>query len=123
MANAPTLFDRLWDSHVIRDFGDARALIHIDRHMVHEGSSAGAFAALIRGGQHVRNPELTLAVPDHMVSTRPGRTIDSFAGGRELIGLLARNCAATGIQMLDMRDPRQGIVHVVAPELGVALPG
>jgi len=123
MRPAPTLFDKLWEGHVVREFGNDRALIHIDRHMVHEGSSAGAFAALLKAGRRVRNPELTLAVPDHMVSTRPGRTIDSFAGGRELISLLERNCAATGIQMLDMLDPRQGIVHVVAPELGVALPG
>ncbi len=123
MTLAATLFDKLWASHVIREFGNDRALIHIDRHMVHEGSSAGAFAALLKAGRRVRNPELTLAVPDHMVSTRPARTIDSFAGGRELIGLLQRNCAATGIRMLDILDPRQGIVHVIAPELGVALPG
>lgn len=122
MQPATTLFDRLWKSHVVRDFGD-RAILHIDRHMIHEGATAAAFAALFKAGEKVRNPELTLAVSDHIVSTLPGRTAETFEPGRELITLLQRNCRATGITLFDVSDPRQGIVHVVAPELGVALPG
>jgi 3-isopropylmalate/(R)-2-methylmalate dehydratase large subunit len=118
-----SFFEKLWRSHVIRDLGNDRALIHIDRHMIHEGSSPEAFDGLRRAGRHVRNPELTFAVIDHMVSTRPGRTAATFIPGRERIQLLQQNCRENGITIFDVRDHRNGIAHVVAPELGIALPG
>ncbi len=118
-----TFFDKLWASHVVRDTGGGRALIHIDRHMVHEGTSAEAFEGLRMAGRRVRNPELTFAVMDHMVSTRPGRTARTFAPGIERLSLLQKNCTEAGIRLFDVEDPRQGIAHVVAPEMGIALPG
>src|SRR5262245_1210043 len=118
-----SFFDKVWDAHVIRDLGGGRALIHVDRHMVHEGTSAEAFAGLRKAGRRLRNPDLTFAVTDHMVSTRPGRTAETFANGVERLTLLARNCNDFGIPLMDLSDPRQGISHVVAPELGIALPG
>jgi 3-isopropylmalate/(R)-2-methylmalate dehydratase large subunit len=118
-----SFFEKLWRSHVVRDYGDGRAIVHIDRHVVHEGSSPEAFDGLRRLGRKVRNPELTYAVLDHMVSTLPGRDADTFAPGRERIRLLEQNCRETGIVLLDLADARQGIAHVIAPELGIALPG
>ena len=118
-----SFFEKLWRSHVVRDYGDGRAILHIDRHVVHEGSSPEAFDGLRRTGRKVRNPELTYAVLDHMVSTMPGRNADTFAPGRERIRLLQQNCREFGITLLDLDDARQGIAHVIAPELGIALPG
>ena len=118
-----SFLEKLWRSHVVRDYGDGRAIVHIDRHVVHEGSSPEAFDGLRRTGRKVRNPELTYAVLDHMVSTTPGRNADTFAPGRERIRLLEQNCREFGIVLLDLDDARQGIAHVVAPELGIALPG
>jgi 3-isopropylmalate/(R)-2-methylmalate dehydratase large subunit len=120
---ARSFFDKMWDAHVIRDLGGGRALIHIDRHMVHEGTSAEAFAGLRKAGRQLRNADLTFAVTDHIVSTRPGRTAQTFPAGLERITLLERNCRDFGIPLMDLSDPRQGISHVVAPELGIALPG
>ena len=118
-----SFFEKLWRSHVVRDYGDGRAIVHIDRHVVHEGSSPEAFDGLRKTRRTVRNPELTYAVLDHMVSTLPGRDADTFAPGRERIRLLEQNCREFGIVLLDLDDARQGIAHVVAPELGIALPG
>src|SRR5262249_40180741 len=120
---ARSFFDKIWKPHVIRDLSGGRALIHIDRHMVHEGTSAEAFAALRKAGRRLRNADLTFAVTDHIVSTRPGRTAQTFPTGLERITVLARNCRDFGIPLMDLDDPRQGISHVVAPELGIALPG
>jgi 3-isopropylmalate/(R)-2-methylmalate dehydratase large subunit len=123
MTSPRTAFDKMWQSHVVRDYGGGRALVHIDRHMVHEGSSPEAFDGLRKAGRRVRNPELTFAVLDHVISTLPGRTAETFAPGRERITLLQKNCRQFGIPMFDVPDPRNGIAHVVAPELGIALPG
>ncbi|WP_342364049.1 3-isopropylmalate dehydratase large subunit [Terrarubrum flagellatum] len=118
-----TLFEKMWSAHVVSDFGDSRALIHIDRHVVHEGTSAEAFAGLRKAARTVHSPDLTFAVTDHIVSTIPGRNADTFPPGRERVSLLQQNCAEAGIPLFDLDDPRQGIAHVVAPELGIALPG
>jgi 3-isopropylmalate/(R)-2-methylmalate dehydratase large subunit len=118
-----SFFEKVWREHVVADLGSGRSLVHIDRHMVHEGTSAEAFDALRATGRRVRNPELTFAVVDHVVSTMPGRTAKTFAPGLERIEKLTRNCADFGIPLFDISDPRQGIAHVVAPELGLALPG
>ncbi len=120
---ARTLFDKLWDSHVIADLGDGRALIHIDRHVLHDLTSPQAFDGLRLAGRKVRNPELTFATQDHLVATTRGRTDETVLGGAELIRALRDNTRQSGIPLFDLGDPRQGIVHVVAPELAIALPG
>ena len=120
---ARTLFDRLWESHVVADLGEGRALIHIDRHVLHDLTSPQAFDGLRRAGRSVRNPELTWATQDHLVATETGRTDATVPGGDELIRALRTNARAARIPLFDLGDPRQGIVHVVAPELAIALPG
>ena len=123
MGTGKTLFDKIWDRHVVARLSEDVFLIHVDRHMVHECTSGAAFAGLKAAGRGTRNPELTYAVVDHILSTQPGRDGDTYAGGREFVSLLRENCAAHGIDLIDVDDARQGIVHVIAPELGIALPG
>ncbi|EHK54772.1 isopropylmalate isomerase large subunit, partial [Mesorhizobium alhagi CCNWXJ12-2] len=118
-----TFFDKIWDSHVIRHIEDDVYLLHVDRHMVHECTSGAAFAALKRSDRRVHSADLTYSVVDHILSTAPGRTGETFPGGREFVSLLRKNCAEHDLELIDFDDPRQGIVHVIAPELGIALPG
>ncbi len=83
-----TLFDKLWDSHVIADLGEGAALLHVDRHLVHDLGGPPAFKELERRGLQVRNPDLTFATPDHVVSSAPGRTGSEHRWAEELIGSL-----------------------------------
>jgi len=117
-----TLFEKLWRSHVVRTFGD-RALIHIDRHLVHEGTSRQAFDGLRARKRAVKNVDLTFGVIDHDPSTLPGRTAQTYPPSRERIGAMQANCREFGIRLFDVNDPQQGIVHVIATELGIVLPG
>ena len=117
-----TLFEKIWHSHVVRSFGE-RWLIHIDRHFVHEGTSRNAFDGLRQRGQGVRNLELTFGVIDHDPSTLPGRTAQTYAPSRERIGAMQENCREFGLHLFDVDDPQQGIVHVIATEHGIVLPG
>lgn len=118
-----TLYQKLWDAHVVRDYGDGSALIYVDRHLLHETSTHQSFAALRAAGRSARRVSANLAVPDHAVPT------DSRdpAGAGELpaaqIATLRRNAHDFGIEHIDLGDARQGIVHVVGPELGITLPG
>ncbi|MFT5174450.1 MAG: 3-isopropylmalate/(R)-2-methylmalate dehydratase large subunit [Gammaproteobacteria bacterium] len=123
MAIDGTLFDKIWRSHVVRALDDDTFLLHIDRHMLQETTCGKAFAGLDGAGRVTRNPQLTYAVIDHIVSTQDGRDGDTFEGGREFVHALRRNCATHNIEFFDVDDPKQGIVHVIAPELGIALPG
>jgi 3-isopropylmalate/(R)-2-methylmalate dehydratase large subunit len=123
MPEPKTLIDKIWDQHVIRELSDGRTLLHIDRHLVHDGSSRQAFDGLRRLKRKVRNPALTFAVTDHIVSTLPGRTGESYEPGRERIHALRDNCREFGLELYDVDSARQGIVHVIAPEFGIALPG
>ena len=118
-----TLFDKIWDAHEIRRLSDGRSLLHIDRHVLHEITSVSAFADLEAAGRRVRNPELTAATQDHIPATRPGRTEDTFPPAREFVVNLRKNAKETGIRLFDLGDPHQGIAHVIAPELGITLPG
>lgn len=118
-----SLFEKLWSSHVVRWLDDERALIHIDRHMMQEGTCRQAFEGLHALDLPVANPELTYGVIDHSVSTAPGRTEFSFEPSRYRILAMRENCARHGIELFDVDDARQGIEHVVAPEQGIALPG
>jgi 3-isopropylmalate/(R)-2-methylmalate dehydratase large subunit len=123
MTDATTLIDKIWDAHVIRVLSDGRTLLHIDRHLIHDGSSRQAFYGLRKLDRKVRNLPLNFAVVDHIVSTLPGRTGESHPPGRERIHALRDNCRQFGVELYDVDSPRQGIVHVIAPELGIALPG
>lgn len=118
-----TVFDKIWDAHVVADLGEDGQLVHIDRHILHEASSPQAFDRLRAKGRSVNRPDLTFATIDHIISTAPGRTGATFAGGIELVEAVRHNCTEFGIRLFDLDDPRQGIVHVVAVERGIALPG
>lgn len=118
-----SLYDRIWDDHVIAALGDGTVLIGIDRHLLHEVTSPQAFDGLRKAGRRVRHAELTLAVPDHNVPTmdRTAPVADP-ASARQLEALSA-NCRSLGIEHIAMSDPSQGIVHVIGPEQGFTLPG
>jgi len=121
MATA-TLYDKLWDDHVVRYEGDT-ALLYIDRQLIHEVTSPQAFEGLRIHGRRPRRPEANLAVPDHNVPTtrRAAGITDPVA--RLQVETLVHNCAEFGITLFGMDDPRQGIVHVIGPETGFTLPG
>ncbi len=118
-----TAFDKIWDQHVVRDLGDGWVLLHIDRHLLHDLSGPAAIANVMERGLPVRNPELVFATPDHAVSSSVGRTGLTFPPGARLWRMLKELTGQTGIELFDLGDQRQGIVHVIGPELGLVLPG
>ena len=118
-----TLFDKLWDSHVVRDFGDGWALLHIDRHLLHDLSGPPALAEVAARGMTLRNPELAFATPDHALSSDPHRTGQTFGPGARLYTGLRDGAHAARVRFFDVGQPGQGIVHVMGPELGIVLPG
>ena len=123
MAGPRTLFDKIWDAHVVDRQDDGTCLIYIDRHLVHEVTSPQAFEGLRAAGRQLRAPEKTLAVPDHNVPTT-----DRSAGIDDeesciQVETLRQNCADFGVPIFDVDDVRQGIVHVIGPEQGFTLPG
>jgi 3-isopropylmalate/(R)-2-methylmalate dehydratase large subunit len=118
-----TVFEKIWTAHLIRRLDDGRDLIFVDRHVLQETTSAAAFEGLRKAGRGVRHPELTVATQDHIISTAPGRDENTNPGGRELLSLMRANAYQNRIRHFGVDDPRQGIVHVIAPELGLALPG
>lgn len=122
-ALARTLYDKLWEAHAVAPYGADATLLHIDRQILHEVSSPQAFAALEAQGRQVRRPIAHLGIVDHAVPTlgRPGPVADPLARGQ--IALHEANCARHAIPFIGLDDPRQGIVHVVGPELGFTLPG
>ncbi len=123
MSGPKTLFDKIWDSHVVDVQEDGTCLLYIDRHLVHEVTSPQAFAGLRQAGRRVRRPEATLAVPDHNVPTTDRSRGIPDPTSRLQVETLRRNCEEFGITLFDMDDPRQGIVHVIGPEEGFTLPG
>jgi len=118
-----TLFDKIWDGHVVDTQDDGTCLIYIDRHLVHEVTSPQAFAGLRDAGRKVRKPARTLAVADHNVPTtdRTGGIADRESALQ--VETLEINCRNFGVEYLKMDDIRQGIVHIVGPEQGFTLPG
>jgi 3-isopropylmalate/(R)-2-methylmalate dehydratase large subunit len=122
-AMTTTLYDKLWDAHVVGQEADGRALIYIDRQLLHEVSSPQAFAALRDKGLRPRRPEKHLAVADHAVPTRDRAHGIRDPLARSQIELLRSNCAQFGIEYVPLDSQRQGIVHVIGPELGFTLPG
>ncbi|MGA9428265.1 MAG: aconitase family protein, partial [Xanthobacteraceae bacterium] len=118
-----TLFDKVWDFHCVGQRADGRDLIYIDRHVLHELHAHHAFAQLRKQQRTVHRPNLTFAVQDHTVATRPGRDDDTNPTGTAFIKAMREGCRTNGIRLFDIDDPEQGISHVVAPELGIVLPG
>ena len=123
MAKPRTLYDKIWDAHLVHEAPDGTCLIYIDRHLVHEVTSPQAFEGLRMAGRKVRAPEKTLAVVDHNVPTTDrSHGIDDPESALQ-IATLAENAREFGIEYYNERDRRQGIVHVVGPEQGFTLPG
>lgn len=120
---ARTLFDKVWDSHVIRDLGDGWALLHIDRHLLHDLSGAPALHEIALRKLPLHNPELCFATPDHAVSSAPGRDGNTFVQGARLYAGLKQYSQASKVRFFDLGQRGQGIVHVIGPELGIVLPG
>ena len=123
MAQPRTLFDKIWDSHLVHRQDDGTCLIYIDRHLVHEVTSPQAFEGLRLAGRTVRRPDATLAVADHNVPTTDRAAGIADPESRIQVETLAKNAAATGVSYFAMDDIRQGIVHIVGPEQGFTLPG
>ena len=119
---AQTLYEKLWQSHVVAEEGDGVALIYIDRMLLHEVSSPQAFAGLRERRLKPHRPTTHLAVADHAVPTRDRRVIKDDQA-RAQVSLLTANCVESGIEYVALDDPRQGIVHVIGPEQGFTLPG
>jgi len=117
-----TLYDKLWDAHVVHDFGDGRALIYIDRHLIHEVTSPQAFEGLWLANRKPWRVAADLAVPDHNVPTKNRDRIDDVISRLQL-ETLDENCEKAGIIKFAINDPRQGIVHIIGPEQGASLPG
>ena len=116
-----TLFDKLWERHVVLEEGEAQ-LLYIDLHLIHEVTSPQAFEGLRQAGRRVRCPEKTFATMDHNVPTKDIFTITDLVAKKQ-IDTLRNNCQAFGIQLCDNGSARQGIVHMVGPETGLTQPG
>ncbi|HTO39364.1 MAG TPA: 3-isopropylmalate dehydratase large subunit [Rhizomicrobium sp.] len=118
-----TLYDKIWDAHVVHQGEGEAPIIYIDRHLVHEVTSPQAFEGLRDTGRKVRRADLTLAVPDHNVPTKDRAKGIADPESREQIATLEKNAHDFGVEYLGMDDIRQGIVHIVSPEQGWTLPG
>jgi len=112
-----TLFDKIWDFHRVGQRADGRDLIYMDRHVLHELHAHHAFAQLVKQGRDVHRADLTFAVQDHTVATKPGRDDDTNPQGTAFLRAMREGCRKYGIRLFDLDDPEQGISHVVAPEL------
>ncbi len=118
-----TLFEKIWQQHVVHAEEGQQTLLYIDRHLVHEVTSPQAFEGLRLAGRRVRRPERTTATCDHNVPTTDRRQPIADSVARQQIDTLRRNCQEFGIQFYDLDNPKQGIVHVIGPELGLTQPG
>jgi 3-isopropylmalate/(R)-2-methylmalate dehydratase large subunit len=116
-----TLFRKIWDAHLVSDGGDGPSLLWIDLHLVHEVTSPQAFEALRLSGRRVRRPDLTVATMDHNVPTTDGPVSDPLA--RQQLDALQANCDEFGVRLFQTGSGREGIVHVIGPELGLTQPG
>ena len=123
MTKPRTLYQKIWDDHVVHQRDDGTALIWIDRHLIHEVTTPQAFEALRLAGRAVRRPDLTLAVPDHNVPTNHRFEPIADPESAAQVAALAANCADFGIEHIEINAAAQGIVHVIGPEQGFTLPG
>ena len=120
---AKTLYDKIWDDHLVHEQDDGTCLLYIDRHLIHEVTSPQAFEGLRMTGRKVRAPEKTLAVVDHNVPTTDRSAGISDPESKTQVDAIAANCAEFGVEYFNEVDPRQGIVHIIGPEQGFTLPG
>lgn len=118
-----TLFEKIWERHVIEQSEGKPAILYIDLHLVHEVTSPQAFEGLRLAGRRVRRPDLTVATMDHNVPTTDRSLPVTDPISKKQMETLAKNCKEFGIQLYDLHSPQQGIVHVIGPELGLTLPG
>ena len=118
-----TMYEKIWNAHLVEEEAGRPALIYIDRHLIHEGTSAQAFSGLKAAGRKVRRPDLCFAVMDHSVPTKDRHLplVDTVAAAQ--LDALERNCREAGILLFHMQSRNQGIVHVIGPELGITQPG
>lgn len=123
MSEAKTLYDKIWDAHIVDEQDDGTCLVYIDRHLVHEVTSPQAFEGLRNSGRKVRRTDKTLAVADHNVPTTDRSAGIENEESRIQVEALEKNCADFDIELYSMDDIRQGICHVVGPEQGFTLPG
>ena len=123
-ATPRTLFDKLWSSHLVRELGEGVALLAIDRIFLHERTGSVALKSLKDTGRPVLDPSRVFCTMDHIVDTTTGRGDETrMPGGTAFIVETREAAQAAGIHLFDVRDPLQGIVHVISPELGIVLPG
>jgi 3-isopropylmalate/(R)-2-methylmalate dehydratase large subunit len=121
--SAKTMYDKIWESHLVREMPDGLAILYIDAHLIHEVTSPQAFEGLRATGRQLRRPERTFATMDHNIPTtdRSLPMTDDIA--RLQVEMLERNCREFDVPLYDLNDPNQGIVHVIGPELGITQPG
>ena len=118
-----TLYDKIWDEHLVHEQDDGTSLLYVDRHLVHEVTSPQAFEGLRNSKRQVRQPNLTLAVADHNVPTTDRTKGIADAESKIQVDTLEANCKEFGVQLFGMDDKRQGIVHIIGPEQGFTQPG
>jgi 3-isopropylmalate/(R)-2-methylmalate dehydratase large subunit len=123
MSAPKTLFEKVWESHLVAEPPNEPALLYIDLHLVHEVTSPQAFEGLRIAGRKLRRPDRTVATVDHNVPTTANRLIIEDAIAAKQIDTLRKNCAEFGVELYDVESPQQGIVHVIGPELGLTKPG
>src|SRR5262252_4446441 len=120
-----TMFEKIWDAHIVREVPGESTILYIDRHLIHEMTSPQAFAGLRLAGRSVHRPDATIAVEDHNVPTVPGRRVLDVVDkdSLECLTTMQKNAIEFGITLYDIEDARQGIVHIIGPEQGLTLPG
>src|SRR5712691_10881442 len=123
MSQPTTLYDKIWNDHLVHEADDGTCLLYIDRHLVHEVTSPQAFEGLRATGRKVRAPEKTLAVVDHNIPTTDRSKPNPDPESIEQMRVMAENAREFGIEYYNEHDKRQGIVHVIGPEQGFTLPG
>ena len=119
---AKTLFEKVWDQHIVTTLPDGTSIMYIDRHLIHEVTSPQAFEGLRLSRRKVRRPDLTFATMDHNVPTIDRLNIKDPIS-KEQVETLSKNCKEFGITLYDLHSDKQGIVHIIGPELGITLPG
>ena len=118
-----TLYEKIWNEHIVHQQDDGTTLLYVDRHLIHEVTSPQAFEGLRLFKRKVRKPNLTLAVADHNVPTTNRSKGIKDQESRIQVEELEKNCKEFGIELFDMKDKRQGIVHIIGPEQGFTQPG
>lgn len=119
-----TLFDKIWDSHVVREIGDGTSLIYLDRVFIHERTGSVALTSLAERGRAVQNPTHVFATMDHIVDTLPGRGDKTLMpGGEAFIKTMRAEATEAGIRLFDINDPQHGITHIISAEQAITLPG